>query len=88
MQGTIHCDPKKASLQKLWKDLLLTLLFSFCSLTSIWPDEASPGLHTLLHVPRDTLLQRQSEYLTHADCSGNLAGAILEAMRGLATGFR
>lgn len=45
-------------------DFLLPLLLPFGSFAQIRSDEARQGLHTLLHVSRHTLLQRQGRHLT------------------------
>lgn len=45
-------------------DLLLSLLLPLCTVAPIRPGEARQGVHTLLHVPCHTFLQRQGRHLT------------------------
>lgn len=39
-----------------FSDLLFPLFLSLCSFTSLWPNEACPCLHSLLHVPCHSVL--------------------------------
>lgn len=55
MTNTVHVMPD--IIYGVFSDLLLSLLISLCSITPIWPGEACQGVHTLLHVPCDALLQ-------------------------------
>ncbi|XP_048640003.1 lateral signaling target protein 2 homolog isoform X1 [Marmota marmota marmota] len=46
-----------------FEDLLFPLLFALGTAAPLWAGEACPCVHTLLHVPRHTLLQRQSRHV-------------------------
>ncbi|XP_047423108.1 lateral signaling target protein 2 homolog isoform X2 [Sciurus carolinensis] len=47
-----------------FEDLLFPLLFALGTAAPLWAGEACPRVHTLLHVPRHTLLQRQGRHVT------------------------
>ena len=71
-QGGVGPSPR--SLPCCLPDLLLPLLLPLGPAAPLRAGEAGPRVHTLLHVPRHTLLQRQGGHVTRAGTPRTLQG--------------